>query len=176
MGVVSSLVPCLAQTPAVQRAKLDFEAVPFREFLAGFSSPVSEPRQWVITSQTEFQSYWSDTLGHDPKDTPKVVDFRRNALVAIHIGPRATSGYNVYVQSVVKISADSALITYVEQKPRPLTVVVQGRTSPWVLLKVPASYTSFSFKQNVKTIKYPPVRDDPQQHRDDPDTVSHATG
>lgn len=157
-------------------AKQEFSPVPFVEYLAGFSSRVVAPKTWVITKREEFEDYWLEALGKKPSETPKAVDFRRNNLVAIHLGNRATTGYNVYVQSVVRVTDDTALVTYVEQKPRPLAVVVQQKTSPWVLFRVPAGLTKFTYKQIVQTVKYPPVRDNVQPAKPDPDSELHSSG
>lgn len=172
MGIGTALALCLLQVP--QRQEL--ERIPFIEYLAGFTSVVEEPKRWLITGPDELRRYWSEAFGKDPKDAPKSVDFRRYQLIAIHIGARPTSGYNVYVKSVLRLTPDTALVSYVEQKPRPLAVRVQSRTSPWVLFKVPVGIPNFSYKELVQTIKYPPVRDNVPAGQPDPDSYPQRSG
>lgn len=176
MVTIAAICILRLQSGVTPAAKVEAQPIHFVEYLAGFHSPVDEAKRWVITSQEEFQAYWAEGLGRDPKDTPKIIDFRRNGLVAVHIGARASSGYNVFIKSVTKSGPDMALVTYVEQKPRPLTVVMPMRISPWVLFKVPAGLTKFTYKEIVQTIKYPPVRDDAQPGKPDPDSQLHPSG
>jgi len=184
MAILAALLAMtLIQTPAMHDdgAVMDHEAmakplpkVAMVHFLGGFKSPVQAAKQWVITSQDDFEKYWVEGQGLDAKDTPTNVDFTTNSLIAIHLGLRPTTNYAVFVKSIVKTPDGGWMVNYVEQIPRPLAVEVKRPSSPWVIVEVPLGPGIVQFHGVKKSVKYPPVLDNPPVIVGDP--VVHPNG
>ncbi len=102
-------------------------------------------RTFVIRSQRDFQSYWG-AVGSGT--TPTDVDFNREMLVAIHLGPRPTTGYAVMFDHFEPVNG-GFLLCYLEQAPSEGQHVNSVRTSPYVIVRVPLLAGSLGFNKRV---------------------------
>jgi hypothetical protein len=112
-------------------------------FTAGEGSKIKTPRTTIITSPGQFNSYWRESTGNNSVAN---VDFDREQLVAINIGERPTSGYKLSVTSVVQLSDQSVVISYVEQRPSVNARVTYVKTSPYVIIRMKKVNSRITFK------------------------------
>jgi hypothetical protein len=74
------------------------------------------------------------------------VNFDREQLVAINIGERPTSGYMVSVTSVVQLSNQDVVISYVEKRPSINARVTNVKSSPYVIIRMKRVNSRITFK------------------------------
>ncbi len=117
----------------------------FRPYLAGTMSNVTAERHDVITSQNQFQKYWHDVFGRDPKETPTDVDFNTEELVAIHLGRRPSTGYSLLVTNVERGKSLEVKVSFFELLPQPGFAQGQIVTSPWVIVRLPRITANYVF-------------------------------
>jgi len=99
----------------------------------------------VIRSQREFQDYWGAVgTGNTPTD----VDFSREMLVAIHLGPRPTTGFEVMFDRLDPVQG-GFLLCYLEKAPSEGQHVTSTRTSPYVIIRMPIIVGGIQFNKRV---------------------------
>lgn len=98
----------------------------------GNAAPVAAPYHELITDPDRFRVYWA--LLQPGADLP-AVDFTKNDLVAVFLGPQPTAGYAVRFKRMENYS-DKTLFWYDEVTPAG-NEAAAGTTRPWVLQLVP---------------------------------------
>lgn len=100
----------------------------------------------VIDSETQFGAYWAQSTGSPASTAPSQnVDWIKQRLVAIHLGARSTTGYNVVVQNIVR-GIGTLTIKAVEETPIPNQYVAKVITSPWVIIQVDRDASQFQIE------------------------------
>ena len=122
------------------------QEVPFKVYKPSqeFFSRVDKFKYEVIRSEDNWKEYWktvltsgaqSDDGGPIPAQ-PSKVDWSKNMLVAIHLGPRPTTGFGLRVDAVRK--HDGAYTIHATELPRTGGMAAMHVTYPFVIIRVPA--------------------------------------
>ncbi len=99
----------------------------------------------VIRDQREWETYWRTI---DAGRAPQDVDWTQEMIVAIHLGTRPTTGYDVLIDSIDAIPGGFA-VCFVEKAPSADQKVRRSPTSPFVILRVPRLQGSIQFRKRV---------------------------
>ena len=120
-------------------------AIPFTSVAQGTRSRIQEPRQVVVRTAADWQTLWTT---HDSAAAP-TVDFSHAIVVGVFLGTRPTAGFSVRITAVTAKDG-SAVVEYVEGRPRPGGMTAQVLTSPFHLVTVPRTVESVVFKHVEK--------------------------
>lgn len=120
-------------------------AISFTSVAQGTRSQIQEPRQVVVRTAADWQTLWT---AHDSAAAPDV-DFSRAIVVGVFLGTRPTAGFSVRITAVIAKDG-SAVVEYVEGRPRPGGMTAQVLTSPFHLVTVPRTIETVVFKQVEK--------------------------
>jgi hypothetical protein len=123
-------------------------AINWQTYETGQTSKITEYKTFVIRNQKQWADYWRHAHGGVPP-RPKGVDWRRNELLAIHLGQRNTGGYSVYVGGVVPMAPRKYEVSVVAHEPPPGTMVTQALTSPYVVVKLPRNLGAYFITREV---------------------------
>ncbi len=79
---------------------------------------------------------WTELWGRLSRETPPTIDFSKNRIAAVFVGPRPTSGYRA---RLIGIAAEKEryLLRWFEEGPGPDEAVADGATAPFLLVSVP---------------------------------------
>jgi hypothetical protein len=109
----------------------------------GPMSAIDEPRQVTVRSSAEWSALWMENGAGPP--TP-MVDFPREMIVGVFLGPRPTAGYGVEIVRTI-VGGGALLVEYVETTPPPGTIAAQVLTSPYHLVAIPTHAGAVTFKK-----------------------------
>ena len=118
------------------------QVIPFTRVASGTSSQIDEPREVVIRTQAEWQTFWKT---HSTQPAP-VVDFSRSVVAGVFLGMRPTGGYGVSIQAVRRTST-GAVVEYLSSTPDKNQMVIQMLTSPFHLIAIPRDIVKVEFKE-----------------------------
>jgi hypothetical protein len=90
-------------------------------------SGMAAPRQAVARSHEEWQALWQ---AHAPGTSAPPVDFSREMVAAVWLGPRPSSGYGVEIVAAAA-EGPGVSVAYQERAPGPGTMTAQVLTSPF---------------------------------------------
>jgi hypothetical protein len=107
----------------------------------GSDSQIIEPRQVVIRSAADWNTFWR--LHSPDGDVPRV-DFTSSIVVGVLLGTRPTAGYRVDIVAV-RIDGNRAIVEYRERAPAPGGLLAQILTSPFHLVRVAARPADVEF-------------------------------
>ena len=133
------MVPVFA---AILTCAMFVQTVPFTNVASGAASQIDEPREVVVRTQAEWQTFWKT---HSTQPGP-VVDFSKSIVAGIFLGMRPTGGYGVSVTNVRRTTA-GVVVEYTSSRPDRSKMVVQMLTSPFHLIAIPADSGKVEFKQ-----------------------------
>lgn len=118
------------------------QVIPFTRVASGTSSQIDEPREVVIRTQAEWQTFWKT---HSTQPAP-VVDFSRSVVAGVFLGMRPTGGYGVSIRTVRRTST-GAVVEYLSSTPDKNQMVIQMLTSPFHLIAIPGDIVKVEFKE-----------------------------
>lgn len=122
--------------------------IQWRTFAQGANSGIQEAGVAVIRNETDLVAYWrllTSEPGFHPA-FPRNFDFRRQELIAIHLGPQQQSGVSVFVESVTRPNPHYWEVSVVRQLPAGRQTSGFGRlSSPYVLIAVDKTVGSPTF-------------------------------
>jgi hypothetical protein len=98
----------------------------------GNSAPVAVPCRQLVTDQDHFKFYWQLLQPRLPMPS---MDFGKNALAVVFVGPKTTAGYGVRFK-VMKNYSDRTVLEY-DEVPAPRGEIAMTPTNSWVLQVVP---------------------------------------
>ncbi len=105
------------------------------EYDNGVWCDVSQPYDYVLSSQAEFTRYCMNVRGRRLDQVPANIDWTTEKLVAIHVGERPNPGYRIQI-SKIEIAGGQGVITATEVLD-PNFIGVTGKTArPFVMVKV----------------------------------------
>jgi hypothetical protein len=110
--------------------------VAWSTFQNGIISRIQQSTVQTLSTENEFQTYWTAATGQPVQATPKNVDWLKEKLVAIHLGRRPSGGYSVSVVGIDR-NGQNAVVHVIEHTPVQGQWVSQIISSPWVILRVP---------------------------------------
>lgn len=99
---------------------------------AGNSAPVVGAYRDFVTDEDHFKVYWGFLQPNAPEP---IIDFTKNALAVIFVGPKTTVGYGVRFK-VMKNYSDKTLLEYDEIAP-PNGEIATSFTNSWIIQVVP---------------------------------------
>lgn len=147
-GFLGAMAAILVAT-AVAQFGYGLQGVNYRTFDSGVISRITTPRQQVINNEAELQSYWLQHTG-SALSAPRGIEWGKELLLAIHVGSRPSSGYQVYVESISRPTPNDLVVRYVESQPPKGMLNAAMMTSPWVLVRVERAGGNFRFQGRVQ--------------------------
>ena len=127
---------------AIVAGAMLMQAIPFAKVASGVSSQVDEPREIIVRTQADWQTFWKT---HSTQPAP-VVDFSRSIVAGVFLGMRPTGGYGVTI-SAVRRTPTGAVVEYVSSTPDKNKMVSQMLTSPFHLIAIPSDIGKVEFKE-----------------------------
>jgi hypothetical protein len=102
----------------------------------GTYSGIKEPLQKVIQTKEEFADLWKQHVSVIvPQPPPPAVDFETSAVVAIYMGEKNTSGFQILIKRV-EAQGNNVLVHFKQTEPPANSFTLQVLTQPFVLLRV----------------------------------------
>lgn len=99
------------------------------------NSRIQTPRILLIDQPATWQKLWQEHAG--PQNKPPAVDFQKERIIALFLGPRPSAGYRVEIEQVR--SHEGYLEVFYREIPPPRDqFVAQVLTYPACLVRVPA--------------------------------------
>ncbi len=99
---------------------------------SGKNAPFAGAYQGFVTDEDRFRVYWGILQANAPEP---IIDFNKNALAVVFVGPKATAG-NVVRFKVMKNYSDKTLLEYDEVAPPPSETATAINNS-WIIQVVP---------------------------------------
>lgn len=96
-------------------------------------SGIDHARQVVVQTAAEWSALWK---AHASERPIPAVDFSTNAVLAVFLGSRPTSGYSIEIRRITA-GPDAVTVEYVEQQPDPQTITAQILTAPCHIVTIP---------------------------------------
>lgn len=119
----------------------------WRTYVQGAFSQVQNFETNVFETEGQFQLYWEKKIGKLGGNLPATgVDWSREKLVAINLGIRPNTGYELYVQNVSRGNAAEIVVNFRERLPIPNVRYAQVQSSPFVVIKVQREAGRIIFK------------------------------
>lgn len=110
--------------------------VTYDVILKGTFSGLKDPLQQVISNEKDFEDVWKKHVSVlVPQPLVPSVDFETSVVVAIAIGEKNTSGYQILVRKV-EAQGDNVLVHYRQTEPPANSFLLQVLTQPFLLLRV----------------------------------------
>jgi hypothetical protein len=125
-------------------------SINWRTFRQGAFSNGRRFETQVIETEGLWQRYWGNVVGGKVEDTPDGVDWSKEKLVAINLGQRTNTGYELYVRSVERFRANEIRVNVVERLPIPGMRTAQVMTSPWIVIKMERTPGTVTFNKQVE--------------------------
>ena len=118
------------------------QTIPFRVIAQGTESKIDGPHELVARTHGTWQLIWTEHAGDSPLPT---VDWDREMVVAVFVGPRPTNGYAVEIIDITRRAHD-LVVRYREHLPTDQAALSRGGTSPYEIVAVPrdSSYVRFT--------------------------------
>jgi hypothetical protein len=107
----------------------------FAAIASGDVSRISEPREVVVRTAGEWRALWTQHAGDT--STAPVIDFDRDAVVAIFAGVQRSAGFSIAVTSAVA-TGNELVITYELRRPPADALTAQMLTQPFQIVRVTA--------------------------------------
>ncbi|MBC8063957.1 MAG: protease complex subunit PrcB family protein [Chlorobia bacterium] len=123
------------------------DMVTWRTYRQGAFSNAKGTLTNVFETEGQFQTYWERVNGPIAGKVPTSgVDWAREKLIAVNLGPRANPGYEVVVSSIKRVKTGEILVTFQEQLPVPGMRYPQVVISPFIIVKMERTTGVISFK------------------------------
>ena len=114
----------------------------------GDKSGVSFSRSFVLRTESELRDYvrkYHDGRGPDSRDLG--ADWRRDQVVAIHLGQQVSGGFQIEVSDVEFVSEVEIRVRWTALRPE-RGMATNGMTSPFLLMRIPRA-PSVKVLQNI---------------------------
>jgi hypothetical protein len=119
-------------------------ALPMTTVAQGSSSQILQPREVVLRDAEAWAALWR---AHSAVATPPApIDFSRYMLVGIFLGTRPSAGYAVDITAVSSRDGTTT-VDYRERQPGPGVIAAQVLTSPFHVVRIPATDQRVVFRQ-----------------------------
>lgn len=124
----------------------------FSSIDTGFDSGIDERSDFLIRSQSDWNSFWARHKSRQiPVPPPLKVDFKKDVVIAVMAGFKPSTGYTVKIHSIEK-SSKGILVKALLTKPRPDAPAAQMMTQPFDIVRletVPGELT-VQVKEEIK--------------------------
>jgi hypothetical protein len=101
----------------------------FSRVLTQNASGFDEPAELVIRDRAALESAWARAFNQVQGNPAPAVDFSRETVILVALGPRTSGGHAVRVDAVTR-SGESAVVRYTATSPGPDCMSTQALTSP----------------------------------------------
>ncbi len=109
----------------------------------GTESNVDDAKTVVVRDAAAWKKLWQ---GHAPDRALPAVDFSREMVVAVFMGSRTTSGYDVAIQGT-REEGGALVVAYRETAPAREVMTAQVITSPYHIAAVPVRSGDVRFEK-----------------------------
>lgn len=123
--------------------------IEFSDFSSGTFCAIRNRGLVTLDNDAQYQAYWGRLTGQDRQAAPRGVNWWKERVVVVHLGTRPSSGYQLRVVRVER-NGNAGIVRAIEQRPVPGSFVNQVETSPYVMLRVPRTISSFSLDIQAK--------------------------
>ncbi len=133
----------------------DEKKLPMEIVMDGTFSAIDDKREILINSNEQYQSLMNEVYKNlDQMPRIPVVDFTKNSVIAVFIGPRNNGGFMVAIDSI-NDGSNSISVNVTETTPGKNCVVTEAATKPFTIVKIPKTDKKpvFKYKQIVKDCK-----------------------
>lgn len=111
----------------------------------GVNSRITRPERVILTSQADWQSYYSRMAGGPGHTAPTLCDFALHDLIVIHAGTRKTDGHRIYVSTISRPAAHTKQVEFYDVYP-PNGVTMRAMTqNPYVIIRVNKATGNYTF-------------------------------
>jgi hypothetical protein len=112
----------------------------------GAFSGIQEPKQLVISNQTQFAEIWQKhNARNEPKKPAPAIDFSKESVLFVSLGQKRTGGYAVQVSDVQKKDGQTEIIVQTTS-PKAGAMQIQALTAPFAIVAVPKIEGPVKFK------------------------------
>jgi len=112
----------------------------------GAFSGIQEPKQLVISNQTQFAEIWQKhNVRAEPKKPAPEIDFSKESVIFVSLGQKRTGGYAVQVSDVQKKDGKIEVVVQTTS-PKPGGMQIQTLTAPFTIVAVPKIEAPVEFK------------------------------
>lgn len=116
----------------------------------GTTNTIDTPKKVVIFNNQDLQTLWKELYGSEQTAPPlPVVDFTKNAVVAILSGKHTTGGYELIFNTVSQDNKNT-IVQVTEIMPGEKCLLTDTITSPFILIQVPNTGKSFKIAIDSK--------------------------
>jgi hypothetical protein len=117
---------------------------PITNLARGSNSGIDETMEVVVRSEADWQTLWKSHAGAEPAPA---VDFSRELVAAIFLGPRRSGGFSAEITGYRR-EGPALVIDYIERMPAPGGITTQALTSPFHIVKLPRFDGPVRFQKN----------------------------
>ncbi|HEY3121668.1 MAG TPA: protease complex subunit PrcB family protein [Vicinamibacteria bacterium] len=132
--------------------------VRFVTLAKGGSSGLRQPMRTVVRTAAQWAALWKEHGGTvEPPPPRPPVDFRRDAVIVVALGPRPTAGWGVEITRIDRLPTET--VVHVRQRrPAPDALTAQVLTQPYHFVRVPRPRGAVRFVDEPETAPTTPVR------------------
>lgn len=130
-------------------ASVTTEAVPYRVLLSTGVSGFTEPAERVVRDEAALDAMIR-AAQRDALIEPIQVDFQREIAVVLALGERASAGYGIEVDEVIR-EGEGAVVRYTVTSPGPGCMTAQMITTPAVVIGIPPLSGEIRFERSERT-------------------------
>ncbi|HEY2067475.1 MAG TPA: glycoside hydrolase family 2 TIM barrel-domain containing protein [Gemmatimonadaceae bacterium] len=112
---------------------------------------VGEPETRVIRDAKDWASTWASLHAGLPAPPLPHVDFTKEIVLFVALGPRSTGGFDVDVERIIRRSPDDLLVQIVETSPGDGCMSTQVITSPAVAVRAPRAAQVHFVRRQIRT-------------------------
>jgi hypothetical protein len=120
------------------------DSITWSQFQSGQQSRIRQQGSYLLTTQNEYQNFWTRLTGQPADTAPPGVNWFNERLLVVTLGTRSTGGYSVFVQSVRNLPNGRTAVRAIERTPMPGQYVSEGQTAPYAIVKVPHTVNNVS--------------------------------
>ena len=129
-GGIKTPVPTVPEVSAPQPKEVAFTVL-----ARGDHSTVEERKNLFISDAAEFEKIWKQIHPEDPLPD---VNFATESVIALFAGQKSSGGYTIAVEKIVDFK-DTETVSILLTEPGAECLVTQALTTPFELIKLPAS-------------------------------------
>jgi hypothetical protein len=120
----------------------------FDPYWSGSRCFVRQENWFSIDDETGYVNYWRRNVSTSVPGLD--LDWDRYRLVAIHLGSRPTTGFEIRVDGIDRLPDGTARIRVIEERSTRLSDLRPISTSPFVVIKVERDLPSFTIELTKK--------------------------
>lgn len=140
VAALAAAAPAQFQSPTNPPSQTAFgPIVQWTQVNQGVHCAITQSEMRVLGSEAQWQAHFNRAFPADPgtrREIPRVADWSKEIIIAIHAGQQPTPGYSLNVSTIARRQSGVYDIDVVFEKPNQNAIMPQMVTSPWVVIKV----------------------------------------